>query len=201
MIRILANLYKSRGEVAPVLTAADFRLDDDASRASARCSTPSRTSTTARCARRPSRTSFRSPSGAPTTPALPRICRRSWARCGCDRLLSATWLAPNRQRCRSTSRATRRSTTTPSRSSWRPSSRTASTSTRTASAGLPRGREPARQADGCARNDKLFADGSDQAQLAKQVRYVIGGTDEVAKTFRVIALPKVLADRSVVNAG
>lgn len=32
--------------------------------------------------------------------------------------------------------------------------------------------------------------GSDQAQLAKQVRYVIGGTDEVAKTFRVIALPK-----------
>ena len=42
----------------------------------------------------------------------------------------------------------------------------------------------------CARNDKLFADGSDQAQLAKQIRYVIGGTDEVAKTFRVIALPK-----------
>ena len=31
MIRILANLYKSRGESAPVLTAADFRLDDDAS--------------------------------------------------------------------------------------------------------------------------------------------------------------------------
>ena len=40
-----------------------------------------------------------------------------------------------------------------------------------------------------ARNDKLFADGADQAQLAKQVRYVIGG-DEVAKTSRVIALPK-----------
>lgn len=28
MIRILANLYKSRGEAAPVLTAADFRLDE-----------------------------------------------------------------------------------------------------------------------------------------------------------------------------
>jgi hypothetical protein len=41
-----------------------------------------------------------------------------------------------------------------------------------------------------ARNDKLFADGVDQAQLARQVRYVIGGSDEVAKTFRVIALPK-----------
>ncbi len=31
MIRILANLYKSRGEAVPVLTAADFRLDDDSS--------------------------------------------------------------------------------------------------------------------------------------------------------------------------
>ena len=41
-----------------------------------------------------------------------------------------------------------------------------------------------------ARNDKLFADGADQTQLAKQVRYVIGGSDEVAKTFRVIALPR-----------
>ena len=49
---------------------------------------------------------------------------------------------------------------------------------------------PTRQADICARNDKLFADGADQAQLAKQVRYVIGGSDEVAKTFRVIVLPK-----------
>src|SRR5690606_10384632 len=31
MIRILANLYKSRGEMVPVLTAADFLLDDDTS--------------------------------------------------------------------------------------------------------------------------------------------------------------------------
>jgi hypothetical protein len=44
-----------------------------------------------------------------------------------------------------------------------------------------------------ARNDKLFADGADQAQLAKQVRYVIAGSDEVAKTFRVIALPRTWA--------
>ena len=31
LIRILANLYKSRGEAVPVLTAADFRLDDETS--------------------------------------------------------------------------------------------------------------------------------------------------------------------------
>mgnify|MGYP001028717840 CR=1 FL=1 len=41
-----------------------------------------------------------------------------------------------------------------------------------------------------ARNDKLFTDGSDLAQLAKEVRYVIGGTEEVAKTARVIALSR-----------
>jgi hypothetical protein len=42
----------------------------------------------------------------------------------------------------------------------------------------------------CARNDKLFTDGSDQVQLAKEVRYVIGGSGDVAKAFRVIALPQ-----------
>ena len=31
LIRILADLYKSRGDVTPLLTAADFRLDDDSS--------------------------------------------------------------------------------------------------------------------------------------------------------------------------
>jgi hypothetical protein len=31
LIRILANLFKSRGDETPLLTAADFRLDDDAS--------------------------------------------------------------------------------------------------------------------------------------------------------------------------
>lgn len=31
LIRILANLFKSRGDQVPLLTAADFRLDDDAS--------------------------------------------------------------------------------------------------------------------------------------------------------------------------
>ena len=52
----------------------------------------------------------------------------------------------------------------------------------------------------CARNDKLFSDGSDLAQLAKEIRYVVGGSEEVAKTFRVIALPRGLDDRPMVSA-
>jgi hypothetical protein len=41
-----------------------------------------------------------------------------------------------------------------------------------------------------ARNDKVFADGSDLEYLAKEIRYSIAGSDDVAKTFRVIVLPK-----------
>ena len=41
-----------------------------------------------------------------------------------------------------------------------------------------------------ARNDRLFLDGSDHLQLAREVRYVIGGSDDVAKGFRVIVLPQ-----------
>ncbi|MCC6740104.1 MAG: DUF499 domain-containing protein [Planctomycetia bacterium] len=40
-----------------------------------------------------------------------------------------------------------------------------------------------------ARNDKLFPAGEDKIQLAREIRYVIGGGDAVAKAFRVIALP------------
>jgi hypothetical protein len=39
-----------------------------------------------------------------------------------------------------------------------------------------------------ARNDKLFVDGSDRQQLAREVRYVIGGAESVAKVFRVVVL-------------
>jgi len=41
-----------------------------------------------------------------------------------------------------------------------------------------------------ARNDKLFADGSDQTRLAEQVRYVISGADGQNNQFRIVALPK-----------
>lgn len=41
-----------------------------------------------------------------------------------------------------------------------------------------------------ARNDKLFQNGDDLTYLAQQIRFVLGGDDEVAKAFRVIVLPK-----------
>jgi hypothetical protein len=41
-----------------------------------------------------------------------------------------------------------------------------------------------------ARNDKLFADGSDKRQLAKELRYVLGGSEEAARVYRVVVLPE-----------
>ena len=39
-----------------------------------------------------------------------------------------------------------------------------------------------------ARNDKLFDDGADRKRLAAEVRYVIGGEEGASRTFRVVAL-------------
>lgn len=41
-----------------------------------------------------------------------------------------------------------------------------------------------------ARNDKLFHSGEDLYRLAKEIRYVISGPEEVASKFRVIVLPQ-----------
>ena len=41
-----------------------------------------------------------------------------------------------------------------------------------------------------ARNDKLFGDGADRERLAREVRYVLGGQEGASRTFRVVALPE-----------
>lgn len=41
-----------------------------------------------------------------------------------------------------------------------------------------------------ARNDRLFTDGSDRTHLAKEVRYVLAGGDDAVRNFRIIVLPK-----------
>src|ERR1035441_9341516 len=41
-----------------------------------------------------------------------------------------------------------------------------------------------------AKNDKLFENGQDIEQLAAEIRYVIGGSEEISRQFRVIVLRK-----------
>jgi hypothetical protein len=132
LIRILADVFKSRNVDSPIITAADFRLDDDKSgiaalldsvsnqhHANLREKAQRNLSAVLDAVKDPSRTSRTSPTSS--------------ARCGSARWRSRT-RAPSPPSCTSTSRGPRRSTTTSSRPSCRPSSRTASTSTRRARA-------------------------------------------------------------------
>lgn len=190
MIRILANLFKSRGAVAPVLTAADFRLDDDASGIGALLDSVSNEHH--RTLREKAQQNIISvtdavPKHATLAPHLQEIVGSLWLRsiavgnlAGAD---PATLQADITRDTAIDDNAFQVELATVVENSFN-----------IHQDGLRlvfrEEENPQAKLMACARNDKLFADGSDLAQLAKEVRYVIGGTEEVAKTFRVIALPE-----------
>jgi len=190
LIRILANLYKSRGEAVPVLTAADFRLDDDTSGIGALLEAVANQHH--RTLREKAQQNIISVQEArhdhaSVAPHLQEIIGALWLRsiavgnlAGADPAtlqLDITRGKPVDDNAFQVELAT----------IVENSFNIHQDGTKL----LFREEEnPRAKLMAYARNDKLFADGADQAQLAKQVRYVIGGSDEVAKTFRVIALPK-----------
>ena len=190
MIRILANLYKSRGEAAPVLTAADFRLDDDASGIGALLDSVSNEHH--RTLRSKAQQNIISVTEAvaehPTlAPHLQEIVGALWLRSiAVGNLAGAepSTLQVDITRSKAVDdNAFQVELATIVDNSFNIH--------QSANRLVFRDEEnPRAKLMACARNDKLFADGSDQSQLAKHIRYVISGTDEVAKTFRVIALPK-----------
>jgi hypothetical protein len=190
MIRILASLYKSRGEAVPVLTAADFRLDDDTSGIGALLDSVSNEHH--RTLREKAQQNIISVTEAVydhanVAPHLQEIVGALWLRsiavgnhAGAD---PATLQVDVTRSKPVDSNAFQVELATIVENSFN------------IHQDGPRlvfreEENPRAKLMACARNDKLFTDGSDQAQLAKQVRYVIGGSDEVAKNFRVIALPR-----------
>ena len=190
MIRILANLYKSRGDSSPVLTAADFRLDDEGAGIGALLDSVSNEH----------HRSLRAKAQQNIISVIEAVPNHSRLAPHLHEVVSALWL---------------RSIAVGNLAGAEPSALQADI-TRDKSVddnafqvelatilensfnihqdGLRlvfrEEENPQAKLMACARNDKLFSDGSDLAQLAKEVRYVIGGTEEVAKNFRVIALPK-----------
>jgi hypothetical protein len=188
LIRILANLYKSRGDAVPVLTAADFRLDDDASGIGALLeAVANQHHRTLREKAQQNIISVREARNdhASLAPHLQEIVSALWLRsiavgnlAGADPAtlqLDITRDKPVDDNAFQVELATIEEN----------SFNIHKEGTKL----LFREEEnPRAKLMAYARNDKLFADGSDQAQLARQVRYVIGGSDEVAKTSRVIAL-------------
>lgn len=146
LIRILANLYKSRGEAVPVLTAADFRLDDDTSGIGALWLRSIAVGNLAGA--EPATLQLDITRGKPVDDNAFQVELATIVENSFNIHQDGTKLLFREEE------------------------------------------NPRAKLMAYARNNKLFADGADQAQLAKQVRYVIGGSDEVAKTFRIIALPK-----------
>ena len=190
MIRILAYLYKSRGEVSPVLTAADFRLDDDASGIGALLDSVSNEHH--RTLRAKAQQNIIS-----VTDALSDLANDAPQ---LNEIVGALWL---------------RSIAVPNLAGAEPSTlqlditRSKAIDDNAFKVQLDtivehsfnihqvgsrlifkEEENPRAKLMSVARNDRLFAENRpDLTQLAKQVRYVIGGSDEVANTFRVIALP------------
>lgn len=190
MIRILANLYKSRGEAAPVLTAADFRLDDDASGIGALLDSVSNEHH--RTLRAKAQQNIISVTEAVSehatlAPHLQEIVGALWLRsiavgnlAGAEPQTLQVDITRSKAVDDNAFNVELATIVENSFNIHQDGNRLV----------FREEENPRAKLMACARNDKLFADGSDQAQLAKQIRYVIGGTDEVAKTFRVIALPK-----------
>lgn len=190
MIRILANLYKSRGEVTPVLTAADFRLDDDASGIGALLDSVSNEhhrTLRAKAQQNIISVTEAVPTHASIAPHLQEIVGALWLRSiAVGNLAGAEPVTLQAD-------ITRDSPIDDN--AFQVELATVVENSFNIHQDGPRlvfreDENPQAKLMACARNDKLFSDGSDVAQLAKEVRYVIGGTEEVAKTFRVIALPK-----------
>ena len=190
MIRILANLYKSRGEAVPILTAADFRLDDDASGIGALLDSVSNEHH--RTLRAKAQHNIISVTEAVSSHAglLPHL----------QEIIGALWLRSIAVGNLAGADAATLQLDITRANSVDDNAFQAELSTIVENSfnihqdGLRlvfrEEENPRAKLMACARNDKLFTDGSDQTQLAKQVRYVISGTDDVAKQYRVIALPR-----------
>lgn len=190
MIRILANLYKSQGEAVPVLTAADFRLDDDTSGIGALLDSVSNEHH--RTLREKAQHNIISVQEAVydhanLVPHLQEIVGALWLRsiavgnlAGADPATLQVDITRNKPVDGNAFQVELSTIVENSFNIHQDGPRLV----------FREEENPRAKLMACARNDKLFIDGSDQAQLAKQVRYIIGGSDEVAKNFRVIALPK-----------
>lgn len=194
LIRILANLFKSRGENAPLLTAADFRLDDDSSGIGALLEAVANQHH--RTLREKAQQNIISVTEARhdharVTPHLQEIVGALWLRsiavgnlAGAEPATLQLDITRNRPVDDNAFHVELATIVENSFNIHQEGTKL-----------LFREEEnPRAKLIAYARNDKLFADGADQAQLAKQIRYVIAGSDEVAKTFRVIALPRTWAN-------
>lgn len=190
LIRILANLYKSRGEQSSVLTAADFRLEDDASGIGALLDSVANQQHRAlrdKALRNLTSVTEAVPDHGTRVPHLQEIVGSLWLRsiavgnmAGAEPAILQLDLTQSRPIDDNAFQVELATVIENSFNIHQDGARLV----------FKEEENPQAKVMASARNDKLFTDGSDLAQLAKEVRYIIGGSEEVAKTSRVIALPR-----------
>nr|WP_294509802.1 DUF499 domain-containing protein [uncultured Rhodopila sp.] len=191
LIRILANLFKGRGEATPILTAADFRLEDDTTGIGALLdSVANQQHRTLRekALRNITFVMEAVPDYAVKVPHLHELLGSLWLRsiaigslAGAEPATLQVDITRDQPLDGNAFQVELATIIENSFNIHQEGQRLV----------FKEEENPQAKVMACARNDKLFADGSDLVQLAKEIRYAVGGSEEVAKTFRVIALPKV----------
>jgi len=190
LIRILANLFKSRGENSPVLTAADFRLDDDGASIGAlldSVANQQHRSLRDKALRNLVSVTEAVPDHRTKVPHLQEIIGALWLRSIAVGNAAGAEPAVIQMDVTQTKAVDDNAFQVELATVIENSFNIHEDGTRLV---FKEEENPQAKVMASARNDKLFTDGTDLAQLAKEIRYVIGGTEEVAKTFRVIALSR-----------
>lgn len=190
MIRILANLYKSRGNVSPVLTAADFRLDDDSSGIGALLdSVANEHHRSLRGKAQQNIISVKDavPEHKKLTPHLEEIMGALWLRSiavgnhsGAEPSMLQVDITRDKPIDDNAFQVELATIVDNSFNIHHDGTRRM----------FREAENPRARLMASARNDRLFVDRSDHLQLAKQIKYVIGGSNESAKSSHVIVLPQ-----------
>ena len=188
LIRILASLFKSRGESVPLITSADFRLDDDVSGIGALLDSVSNQrhrELRERAQRNMLAVQEAVPRHASVTPHLDDIMASLWLRS------IAVGDMAGGERCMLQVDATRSQGIDDNvfQSELATIIENSFNIHEEGSRLVFRIEEnPQAKLMSTARNDRLFIDGSDSVQLAKETRYALAGTGDVPKEFRVVVL-------------
>lgn len=190
LIRILANLFKSRAKLSAVLTAADFCLNDDESGIGTlldSVSNQQHRTIREKALRNIASVQDAVPSYASTMPHLQEIFGALWLRsiavghfAGAELTQLQVDITKNKAIDDNSFQIELATIIENSFNLHKEGSRLV----------FREGENPQAKLMAYARNDKLFVDNSDLIYLAKEIRHVIGGASEIAKNCRVIVLPK-----------
>jgi hypothetical protein len=188
LIRILADLYKTRGELSPVLTAADFRLDDEASGiASLLDSIANQNHASLReKAQRNLKAVLEVVPGS-DVPHVAELVGALWLRS-----LAVGNVAGAEPKTLHVD-ITRQAPVDDNQFNVELGlieENSFNIHQEGARLVFREEENPQAKLMATARNDRLFEDGTDHDRLAKETRYVLAGPEDVARNFRVVVLPQ-----------